>query len=160
MHFSKSLTCGLFANVQTISVGAGKFLGVRRIFARIFLNLPERFLCDFACKFSPTKIMKTFCWHDLQKKSFTFGRWAQCFEIKKTLGAIFAPIFRHFAPVFRDSAQIFRNFAWMFDKSELPVMRLHLASRTADPDKLYVIPYFDFSFNSSAITIYIKSKMC
>ena len=79
---------------------------------------------------------------------------------KKTLGAIFAPTFRDFSPVFRDSAQIFRNFAWMFDKSELPVMRLHLASRTADPDKLYVIPYFDFSFNSSAITIYIKSKMC
>jgi len=48
----------------------------------------------------------------------------------------------------------------MFEKSELPVMRLHPTPRTADPDKLYVIPYIDFSFNTSALTIYIKSKMC
>jgi len=29
--------------VNTIGVGAGKILGVRRIFARIFPNLPEKF---------------------------------------------------------------------------------------------------------------------
>jgi len=48
-----------------IGAGAGKFGGVRRIFARISPNLPKRFLCNFAYKLSPTKIMKTFFWYDL-----------------------------------------------------------------------------------------------
>jgi len=30
-----------------IGLGASKFLGVRRIFAQIFPNLPKKFLCDF-----------------------------------------------------------------------------------------------------------------
>jgi len=35
------------------------FGGVKE-FAWISLNMPEKFLCDFAYKFSPTRIMKTF----------------------------------------------------------------------------------------------------
>jgi len=61
--------------------GAGKFLEVQRIFPRIFANLPGKFLSDFAYKFSPTKIMKTFFWYDLQTKVFM---WFQ-----QTLGAVF-----------------------------------------------------------------------
>jgi len=44
----------------SIGVGSGKFLGVRRIFARIFSNLPETFFCTtFAYKVVPTKSVKT-----------------------------------------------------------------------------------------------------
>jgi len=38
--------------VYDIDVGAGKFSGLLRIFAGIFSNFTERFLCDFAYRFS------------------------------------------------------------------------------------------------------------
>jgi len=41
-RFSGRLTCNYFID-WFIGVGAGKFLGVRRIFARIPSNLPEQF---------------------------------------------------------------------------------------------------------------------
>jgi len=41
----------------SIGVGAGKFLGVLRIFARISLNLPQNICAFFAHKFPPTKII-------------------------------------------------------------------------------------------------------
>ena len=37
----------LFVRHYLQGVGTGKFLGLRRIFARISPNLPEKFLCDF-----------------------------------------------------------------------------------------------------------------
>ena len=40
-------------------VGAGKILGVRKIFARIFLNFPEKVWATLPIIF-PSKIMKTF----------------------------------------------------------------------------------------------------
>jgi len=49
---------------------AGKLLGARKIFSRISPNLHEKFFCaTFAYKVSPTKIMKSFFWCDLQKSS-------------------------------------------------------------------------------------------
>jgi len=42
--------------VDIISEGAGKILGVRRIFARISPNLPEKFLGHFSCEYF---LMKT-----------------------------------------------------------------------------------------------------
>jgi len=54
----------------TIGVGAGKCLGARRIFIRIFPNLPEKCLCAFCPQIlSPTKIMKTFLWCDLKQQT-------------------------------------------------------------------------------------------
>jgi len=43
-----------------IGVGAGKFLGVRRIFLKYPQTRPKSFCAIFAHKFSPTKIMKMF----------------------------------------------------------------------------------------------------
>jgi len=62
-------------------VGAGKFLRVQRIFDRIFPNLTETFCEHFAYKFYPTKIMKSFFWCELQKRS-------SC-VFMQTLGVIF-----------------------------------------------------------------------
>jgi len=86
---------------EDIGVGASKFLGVRRIFARIFPNLPQKFLSDFSYKFSPTKIMKTVFWYDRQKRSSRVSL--------QTLGAILwniNNIGRHFCPDF----QVFFSF--------------------------------------------------
>ena len=63
----------------TIGVGAGKCLGARRIFIRIFPNLPEKCLCAFCPQIlSPTKIMKTFLWCDLKQLL-----WILNFEIQQ-----------------------------------------------------------------------------
>jgi len=51
--------------------GAGKFLGGRRIFARIPQTCPKSLMCNFAYKFSPTKIMKTFF-------GVTSTKWSSC----------------------------------------------------------------------------------
>jgi len=93
-------------------------------FARISLNLPEKFCALFAHKFSPTKIIKIFFWCDLQKRSFLPTLVAD-FLCQTSLGAIFAQIFRDFTRIFRSFAQIFRDFAQIFDKSELLGVRLH-----------------------------------
>jgi len=43
------------------------FGGAKDFYPNFPKFLPEKFLCDFAYRFSPTKIMKTFFWSDLQK---------------------------------------------------------------------------------------------
>ena len=94
-------------------VVAGKFLGVRRIFAWISPNLHEMFLCDVAYKFSPTKIMKTLFWYDLQKRSSLYfsANVGRHFWNQTTLGPIFA--------------RVIRDFARIFDKTKLLGVRLH-----------------------------------
>jgi len=74
------------ANHFVVGVGAGKFLGVQRIFARISQVYPTRkvFVRPLPTD-SPTKIM-TFFSYDLQKRVF------MCFFLQ-TLAAIFARIF-------------------------------------------------------------------
>jgi len=49
-----------------MGVGAGKFLGVQRIFARISPQLPEKLLGHFLCE----RFLKQTCWDDLHKKVF------------------------------------------------------------------------------------------
>ena len=66
---------------SNIGVGAGKFLGVRRNFARIFPNLPE--------KYSASEQVTS------NKKLFMSIR-APLFLNQSMLGTIFAQIFREF----------------------------------------------------------------
>jgi len=71
------------------------FLVLRRIFARIFPNLPEKFFCGFAYKFSPAKIMKIFFWYEHHKKVFM---------------SFSAKVGRHFFPDFRRLRTDFQGF--------------------------------------------------
>ena len=87
--------------IKTIGVGAGIFLRVRRIFPRIFPNLPEKFFCDFACIFSATR--RPF-WYDLQKRAF------MCFS---------ANVGRHFLKSSNLGRHLSRDFPRIFDKSRL-----------------------------------------
>jgi len=59
-----------------------QIFGVRKIFARISVNFPEKFLCNFADRFSPIKIMKNFFWCDLQKKVKCFSANLGCHFLK------------------------------------------------------------------------------
>jgi len=61
-------------------VGAGKFLGVRRNFARIIPNLPKKY----------------FKKSDVQKKQLFMSIQAPLFSNQSMLGAIFAQVFRKF----------------------------------------------------------------
>jgi len=119
------MLCGkeIAVNVSTgIGVGAGKFLGVRRIFARISPNLPEMLLCNF-CPQIFTKDMKTCFFGMIPKKGLT------CVFLQ-ALAAIFAWIFRDLTQIVRGFAQIFRDFAQFLNKSKLLEVRLHPASHT------------------------------
>ena len=78
--------------VGGISVRAGQFLGVRKIFAGISANLPKEFFVrNFGCKSSPTKIVKTILWCDLQKEVFVSfsANGGRNFMKSKTLGVYF-----------------------------------------------------------------------
>ena len=109
-----------------IGLGAGKFLGVGRIFARISPNLPKNFCSTFAYTFSPTKIVKAF-----------FGvtsKWRYSCVFLHTLGATvlnkkfrepFFPYFQGFCPDFHGCCLDFQNFcpdfqgfSQIFDKSK------------------------------------------
>jgi len=50
----------MFWMLKSIGVGAGKFLGVWRIFSEFSQIYPKGFCATFAYKCSPTMIMKTF----------------------------------------------------------------------------------------------------
>jgi len=86
-----------------IGVGAGKFSGCEG-FCSDFPKLAEKFFCaTFASKFSPTKIMKTSFWCNLQKKVFLcfYAKpWAPFLEVKQRWG-IFLPGFQGFCPDFQ-----------------------------------------------------------
>ena len=88
---------------------------MQRIFAQIFPNLPKKLLFNICRPF-----------FDVASK-----KWSTRVFLK-TLGAIFAQIFRDFVEIFsdfvwmfRDFAQIFRDFARIFNKSKLLVVLLH-----------------------------------
>jgi len=85
-----------------IGVGAGKFWGMRRNFARILPNLPKKY----------------FKRSDLQKKLFMSIR-EPLFSNQSMLAAIFAQIFRKFSKVLRDFAWILWDFVRIFIKSKL-----------------------------------------
>jgi len=58
--------------IKSIGVGAGKFLGVRRIYARISSNMPEKFLCDFCLQILSHNDHEDLFWYDLQKRGFSY----------------------------------------------------------------------------------------
>jgi len=53
--FNLHVECCGSCMVSTIGVGAGKFVGVRRIFARIFQNLLEKFWATFPTNLVPQR---------------------------------------------------------------------------------------------------------
>jgi len=78
-----------------MGAGAGKFLGVRKILAQNFPNLPKKLQ-----KMSlPT-----------QEKSLHVI-WSPFFSNQSTMGAIFARIFREFAEIIRGFTKVFTYFA-------------------------------------------------
>jgi len=93
-----------------IGVGAGKFLGVHRIFAWISPNFPEIFLGHFCANI--------FRWRPFfgmtSKKVFMWfcTCWAPFFSNQSTLGAIFVHIFWDFAKV-SNFLQILPRFPWI-----------------------------------------------
>jgi len=108
--------------MTTIGAGADKFWGVRRIFARIFPNLPEKFLCDFYLQIVSHNYHKDlfFMWPS-QKKVFVYfsaNVMGAIFSSQTTL-ALFSRIFMEFVRIFSYFAQIFTDFARIFNKSKL-----------------------------------------
>jgi len=96
-----------------IGGGAGKFLGVRRIFARILEICPKSLMCNFAYKFSLTKITKTL--FGVTSKSglhvFFCKPWVSFFEVKQ-----------RWAPFIPGFSWIFLRFS---ENSKLLEVRLH-----------------------------------
>jgi len=77
----------VYGVLKTIGVGAGKLLGVRRIFSRISPNVLAKYFGPlFVRIFSET-------------------------GLRVILGAIFARIFREFAQILMDFAKVFTDFA-------------------------------------------------
>jgi len=115
----------------TIGVRAGKFFGVRKIFARIS-NLPKKFLDHFMCE---NFLMKTVLVPFRQFKA----PWAPFFQIKRCwapfllvfsgslprFSGIFAKVFTDFDQISPDFARISRGFAQIFTKPKLLGVRLH-----------------------------------
>jgi len=98
------------------SVGAGRFLGVWRIFAQILVNVPEKII---------------------HKK-----KWPPKKALHVILSVIFAQIFRNFMNVFGDFTQISSDFAQIFTKSKLLEvhlypMHLHVLHQCSTVTKLY-----------------------
>ena len=93
--------------VSAIGVGAGKFLGVRMIFAQISSNFLEKILDHFCANI--------FLWRPFLewKKVFMWfcTCWGPIFFNQSTLDAIFAHIFSEFVQIFRDIAKVFTDFA-------------------------------------------------
>ena len=97
---------------SVIGVGAGKFLGVRRIFVRISPNLSKQFLCAFSPQIFSHKDHEDFflVWPP-KKVLMCFSATDGChFLSQTTLSAIFAQIFSDFDQIFRDFVRIFRVF--------------------------------------------------
>jgi len=91
----QSWRCQLTA-LPDIGVGASKFLGVQRIFAQNFPNLPKKLSCNF---------YRPFLWCDLQQNGrylFVCKPWAPFFEVKQR----WAPFLPKFSGILLDFQQI------------------------------------------------------
>jgi len=80
-----------------------QILEVRRILPDSPQTCPKSFLCNFACKFSPTKIMKTSFWCNLQNNAFMFfyaNRGSHCMK-SNNVGRHFYQDFQGFCPDFQ-----------------------------------------------------------
>jgi len=110
-----------------IGLGAGNFLGLRKIFAQIFPNLPEKFFgfrASLCANISSHTDLSTFSFGMTSKKRIQV--------ILHTLGTIFDRIFRQFARIFWYFGNIFTDFhgfctdfARIFDRSKLLGVSLH-----------------------------------
>jgi len=113
----------LVSNTGT-GVGAGKFLGVRRIFPEFPQTCPKKFWADFCLNV----FMKTVFRMTSKRSSCDLGRhffikskqvwrhfflikasWVPYFSNRRMLGANFARIFRVFAQISMDFARIFNK---------------------------------------------------
>ena len=86
-----------------IGVGASKFLGMKRIFAQNFPNLPKKLSCNFG---------RPFLWCDLQKMVFTsFSANLGChFSKSNNVGHHFCPNFQGFCSDFQVFCLNFKGF--------------------------------------------------
>jgi len=107
--------------VNDIGVGAGIFLGVRKIFARIFQKLPKKFLGNCLCEyflmttvFGMTSNKKPSCDSEYVGRHF--------FQIKVR----WAPFLLLLSGNLRRSSQIFVDIARLVTKSKLLGVPLHL----------------------------------
>jgi len=86
-----------------IRVGAGKFSGCEG-FSLDFPKLARKVFCTtFVSKFSPTKIVKTSCWCNLQKKVFMcfYANLGCLFLWSNKVGRYFYTDFQGFCPDFQ-----------------------------------------------------------
>jgi len=100
----------VFPVVQTI--GASTFLRVRKIFARISPNLPEKLFCDFCVQIFSHKDHESLICCDFQKKVFicfpaNVGR--HCLQ-SNNAGRHFCPDFQGFCPDFQRFCPNFQGF--------------------------------------------------
>ena len=82
-----------FASLSAVKFSS-KFLGVRRIFARICPNFPEKLLCAFCPEIFSTKNMNNCFWCDLQNRSWL--------GFSANVGRHFCPDFQGFGPKFSE----------------------------------------------------------
>jgi len=117
----------------TIGEEAGKFLGVRKIFAWISPKLPEKILDHFLCDFHVIlgvifSNQSTLCAIFIKSKQvgrhFCSYFYGVCPDFSKVF-TNFAQTSTDFAQIFRDFAQIFRDFALIFTRSKHLGAHLH-----------------------------------
>jgi len=101
---------------RCIGVKAGKSLGVRKIFARISPNLPEKFSSNFLCEyFLPHSSWRLFFGTTSKKGLYVILQvLSAIFWNQTTLRMMFACMFRALAQIFRVFANIFIDFAYIF----------------------------------------------
>jgi len=83
------------------------FWGCEGFLPEFLQTCPKSFCATFAYKLYPTKIIKTFCWYDLQKKVF------MCFSPKVGRHFLKSNNFgRHFCPDFQGFCPDFQGFCF------------------------------------------------
>ena len=96
----------MYPSLGTPCLGAGKFLGVRRIFARISPNLSEKHLDHFLCEHF---LKQNFFWDDLQKKRSSYDSADVMHHFFKS-----NHVGRHFCPDIAKVSDILPRFPWIF----------------------------------------------
>ena len=83
--FDLHVECYGSCMVSTKGERAGEFLGIRRIFARIFPNLPEKFWATLSTNFFPQRSWRPFLGRPPKKGLHVFfcKRWTPFYEINQ-----------------------------------------------------------------------------
>jgi len=99
--FDSHVECCGSCMVSTIGVGAGKFLGVRKIFVRIFTNLPEKIWATLPTNFFPQRSWRSFFGMTSKKVFMCFSaNVGRHFMKSNKVGRHFCPDFQRFCPDF------------------------------------------------------------